>query len=306
VSVFAMSIICSIQLMTQSSPHNGLQVLPKAMPSLANLDFHKGVCRRNTQHLHTLTQLSNLSLHDSDITGVGALAQLIGLTNLSLLEVPGYNSHEPLPAAGQAELGRALSALSNLQRLYIIHAPPGPVTDALSQLTALTQLVFERQGLVPDPGPLVLPSCVRLSFLHGMPMRHLTGIDAPQLQQLDGNFSVQRSDLGSLRKVCRGVLQACDDLKLAVEDAQAWSEEDTVTLMTALSQDWQPSAEALQPLLSICTRCQQSSCSGCPRYCSLDLMDANLSCQCLSLLPKGLAELSLMYVAAPCPKSVKG
>jgi hypothetical protein len=286
--------ICFFQLTDQASLHDGLQGMPKAMPSLTDLHFQTGAYRRNTQHLHTLTQLSNLRLHDSDITGVGALAQLTGLTNLGMREVPGYNSHEPLPAAGQAELGRALSALSNLQSLCISHAPPGPVTEALSQLTGLTRLTLCQQGLVTDPGPLVLPSCVRLSFLHRIPMQHLAVIDAPQLQHLGAVcLTVQLSDLGSLRRVCRGVLQACDDLKLAVEDAWAWSEEDTVTLMTALSQDWQPSAEALQPLLPTCTACRKNACSGCPRYYSLDLMDAHLSRQCCSLLPLGLAGLSL-------------
>jgi hypothetical protein len=241
------------------------------MPSLTELHFIQGSGAYNTQHWSASRQLNNLSLHDADVSGVGALAQLTGLTTLSLLDLPGYQSYEPLPAAGQAELGRALAGLKNLQFLCISHAPPGPVAQALSQLTSLRELWLEQQDLVRNPGPLVLPSCVKLSFCQGIPVQHLASIEAPQLRHLDGSLAVRPRDLGTLSRVCRGVLRACSSVSLGM--GYAWSRQDTVALMEVLSQDWHPSAEVQQH--------------------SLDLSGAQLSRQCLSLLPRGLAVLKL-------------
>jgi hypothetical protein len=134
------------------------------------------------------------------------------------------------------------------------------VTQALSQLTALTDLFLWEQGLVNNPGPIVLPSVSRLSTGNSqVTVQHLPCITAPQLQQLKVfKLVLQPSDLGDLRRLCRGVLKACDSLWLDLP--QAWSKEDTDALVAVLHQDWQAAEEAL------------------------------------SLLPKGLNWLQLMWV----------
>jgi hypothetical protein len=60
--------------------------------------------------------------------------------------------------------------------------------------------------------------------------------------------------------------------------------------MAVLNQNWQPSAEALQPMLPARTNGQDSRQ---PRLWSLNIWSAHLQRQCLSLLPKGLANLNL-------------
>jgi hypothetical protein len=98
------------------------------------------------------------------------------------------------------------------------------------------------------------------------------------------------SDLDALRGLCRGVLRACGSLTL---DLRACFKEDTVALMAVLSQGWQPSAEALQPIRSSSIDSHQAA-----RHWSLELCTTPLSRQCLELLPKGLSVLNLRWV--PC------
>jgi hypothetical protein len=240
--------------------------------------------------LLTMTQLKQLELDYTSIRGVGALAQLTGLTRLQLR--PGLNSGTPklFTAAEQSELGSALAALTNLQCLRISHAPPGPVTQALSQLTALTELYLLDQHLVTNPGPLVLPSCVKLTLPNGISVQHLASTQASRLQHLNATLTLQPSELGLLTELCRGVLKACSPLSMTL--GRAWSKEDTVGLMTVLSQDWQPLAEVVQPLEAAHTGLQDSSRES--RQWSLKIWRVHLSRQCLSLLPRGLAGLSLM------------
>jgi hypothetical protein len=88
----------------------------------------------------------------------------------------------------------------------------------------------------------------------------------------------------------QGRLRACSPLSLKL--GSAWSKEDTVALMTVLSRDWQPSAEALQPLESTRIRLLHDK-SRESRQWTLQLFYTHLSRQCLSLLHKGLAQLSL-------------
>jgi hypothetical protein len=243
--------------------------------------------------LQGCTQLEALTLVTSDVKGVSTIAQLTGLTQLELhSDTQGFLGQQLFSDEEQAELGSALAALSNLQNLLISHAPPGPVTQALSQLSSLTKLTLSQQDLVHDPGPLVLPSCVRLTINNSNSIRHLSSIQAPKLQHLAGvSLALTPNDLDSLRWLCRGMLRACTYLNLAL---YAWSKEDTVALMAVVSQDWRPSTEALQPIRStgighnrICTS------SDPPQQWTLQLWDSHCSRQCLELVPKGLAELSL-------------
>jgi hypothetical protein len=244
--------------------------------------------------LQSCKQLRTLTLLSASIKGVSNVGQLTGLTQLELRSV--FPGQQLFSAAEQSELGSALAALSNLQNLLISNAPFGPVTQVLFQLTGLTQLVLSHQGLVHNPGPHVLPSCVKLTFWENIEVQHLVSIDAPQLLDLYVSLAVKPSDLDALRRLCRGVLRACSSLSIHLN--KAWSKEDTVALMAVLSKDWQPSAEALQPVRCSYMGLQESRTLALPRKWHLELWHTHCSCQCLKLLPKGLSSLHLGWV--PC------
>jgi hypothetical protein len=124
-------------------------------------------------------------------------------------------------------------------------------------------------------------------------VQHVASIEAPQLQHLDVSLTVQPHELGTLVELCRGVLQACSCLSL---ELRAWSEEDKDALMAVLSQDWQPSAEALQPVRSNSNGLYQTTNSKPPRQWSLELCSTHCTRQCLELLPQGLGSLYLRWV----------
>jgi hypothetical protein len=105
---------------------------------------------------------------------------------------------------------------------------------------------------------------------------------------------VKASDLEALRRLCRGVLRACSRLILDLQ--HAWSKEDTYALMAVLSQDWQPSAEALQPLRCSWVGLEESCTDALPRQWSLELWHTHCTQQCLQLLPKGLGSIRLWWV----------
>jgi hypothetical protein len=268
------------------------------LDTLRSLDARMDLC--HAWFLQGCTQLKGLTLYTPNVKGVTAIAQLNGLTYLELDSAP---RSQLLSAAEQSELGSTLAALTNLQSLRIDHAPPGPVTQALSQLTSLTELTLYQQSLVPNPGPLTLPSCVKLTFCISISMRHLASIQAPKLQHLAGaSLALTPSNLDSLRRLCRGVLRACSRLTLYLH--HAWSKEDTVALMAVLSQDWQPSAEALQAVTSNSTGLnrdtsglERKSSNGPPEQQRLELVYAHCSRQCLQLLPEGMGSVYLWWVA---------
>jgi hypothetical protein len=238
--------------------------------------------------LQACTQLKALHLFVGNWKGASAIAQLTGLTRLNLFTA---SYTQLFSAAEQSELGSALAALSNIQSLHLSNAPPGPVAQALSQLTALTELALFQQSIVPNPDPLNLPSCVRLTFWNRISVRHLASIQAPKLQYLDVSLAVKPSDLDGLKLLCKGVLKACSSLGVNLE--KAWSSRNTVALMAMISQDWQPSAQALQPIRSTLGL---TSSSNIPRQWNLTLQNAHCSRQCLELLPKGLGSLHLRWV----------
>jgi hypothetical protein len=267
-----------------TSPGHNIQVLAAVpLPSLHSLAVRDtDLCY--ARFLQGYTQLKELSLSYTNLKGVGAVAQLTGLTKLELH--PFTLGYRLFSASEQSELGSALAAISNLQCLHIDHAPPGPVTEALSQLTTLTVLCLMQQRAVPNPGPLALPSVRSLTFLHGyITAKHLVCIDAPQLWHMPLNLALKPSDLPDLLRLCRGMLRACSSLSLNLDDF--WSDKDTIAVMTVLHQDWQPSAEALCPLMSGSGSQVQGSASTNNQW-SLALLNTHCSRKCLSLLPKGL------------------
>jgi hypothetical protein len=266
------------------SGHCAATLAAARLDTLRSLHVRMDLC--HASFLQGCTQLKALALETINVKGVSALAQLTGLTELKLYS---ESTSRLFSAEEQSELGSTLAALSNLQSVDLNHAPPGPVTQSLSQLTGLTKLRLEEQRKVSNPGSLVLPSCVELLLLpSGTCVQHLASIEAPQLQHLNVTLAVQPSELGALRELCRGVLRACSCLPL---NLHTWSKEDTVALMAVLSRDWQPSAEALQPIRSSSIDSYQF-----PREWTLELWYAPLTRQCLELLPKGLAILYLRWV----------
>jgi hypothetical protein len=300
---------------------DAMQGVLKAMPCLKSLDIYQGRAGHDVQalsavplpSLHTLhicavnlsraqlpqgyTQLKELSLTYTNLKGVGAAAQLTGLTKLELCSLA--LGCQLFSASEQSELGSTLAALRNLKCLHIDHAPPGPVAEALSQLTALTELSFSNQGRVLDPAPLALPSVLCLSFGTGkVTVQQLLCFDAPHLQQLKVcELGIHPADLPDLRRLGRGLLTACNclSLKHKCNLSAAWSKEDTVALMTVLHQDWQPSAEALRPSSSSSIQPQDSN-SSTPLEWRLEVLPTHCCRQSLSLLPKGLNWLQLMWV----------
>jgi hypothetical protein len=259
------------------------------LDTLRSLDVHIDLC--HAWFLQGCKQLQSLTLFTPSIKGVSNIAQLTGLTQFGLHSAS--NNSQQFSAEEQSELGSALAALSNLQCLSISHAPPGPVTQALSQLSGLAELTLAQQDLVATPGPLTLPSCVKLTLDFRIRVQHLASVAAPYLQHLDVTVTVKPSDLDALREPCTGVLRACCSLSF---DLHAWSKEDTVALMAVLSQGWQPSAEALQlqPIRSASVN-SGSSCQP-PRQWCLRLLNTHCSRQCLALLPKGLSSPNMWWV----------
>jgi hypothetical protein len=287
----SMPLLTHLTIRQKLTGQNGGMLAAVRLDMLRSLIVHMDLC--HAWLLKGCTQLQSLTMATRNVRGVSAIAQLVGLTQLRL-----HSSRvEPLfSAEEQAELGSALAALSNLQSLSIRHAPPGPVTQAISQLTRLTELALDEGH---SPGPLVLPSCVMLTLDHvnNTSVQHLATIEAPQLQHLDVELKVQPSDLDALGRLCRGVLRACGSLLLGLHAAP---EEDTVALMAVLNKDWQPSAEALQPIRS--SLAGSSSNKDCRQW-RLTLCLTHVSRQCLELLPKGLGALHLRWVLSqtrPC------
>jgi hypothetical protein len=274
----------SMPLLTDLSVDRGLTGQAARMLAAVQLDTLRSlnVCMDicHAMCLQGYSQLKALTLFTPHVKGASAIAQLTGLTQLALWSA--FPGQQLFSAAEQSELGSTLAALSNLQSLSISHAPPGPVTQALSQLAALTELRLYQQHLVPNPGPLTLPSCVKLTLQFNISVRQLASINASELRSLNFTLALKPSDLDTLRELCRGVLKACSSLFLDLQ--HAWSKEDTVDLMAVLSQDWQPFAEALEPI--------PSGSKG-PRQWSLKLKHTHCSRQCLKLLPKGSGTLCL-------------
>jgi hypothetical protein len=242
--------------------------------------------------LEACTHIKALTLLAYSFEGASAIAQLTGLTQLKLTWTA--NCEQVFPAAEQSELGRALAALSNLRSLDISHAPPGPVAQALSQLTGLTEVTLHNQGLVPDPGHLTLPGCVQLSFILRIPLQHLACINAPQLQHLDVSLKLgwkpSSEQLDTVRWLSSGILRACSSLSLDLQYNWSGSE-----VMSVLGQDWQPSADALPPIRPSSNGIERGSSSDVGRQWSLELCHGRCSRQCLELLPKGLTSLYLRW-----------
>jgi hypothetical protein len=291
--------------------HNIKQLAVTPLPSLRSL-YIRRMDLSNAQFLTCYTQLSKLSLgYMSEMKGASALAELTGLTSLSLYPMPsaeiwGRPLQQPcqFPPEQQSELGSVLAALKALRSLGLTCLPPGPMTDAVSQLTALNELTLLHQNVVGNPGPIVLPRALSLCFSHcTVTPQHLARISAPQLQYLSAKIALNPDDSfnGIVKELCRGVLKAASTLYLDLQPRVHWSREDTAALMAVLHQSWQPSPQALCRAEQCSVELQQTMSSlGLACACSntqgwgVDLVRARCSRQCLSLVPNGLSFLHLM------------
>jgi hypothetical protein len=214
--------------------------------------------------LASMTQLKSLTFHSEDTHIVESLAPLTGLTHLDL----GY-TRTPFPAAAQSQLGSVLLALSKLQSLRVSHVPPGPVAEALASMTSLTELKLSDQGLVQEPGPVVLPSVRSLSVGGWPTTTHLLCITALNLQHLTAELLWRSGDEKDLRRLCRGLLRVCNKLELKFRSSN--SKKEAVAMMSVLGRGWRPTSIAEGWELSIYGGC--------------------ISHLCLSLLPKGITRL---------------
>jgi hypothetical protein len=129
-----------------------------SLPLLNSLSLHD-MCMQHACFLQPLTQLQALSLsYRNKMAGIAALTTLTGLTRLKL---DSMCFEEELSAAEQLELGSTLAALQNLQRLTINHVSPGPVMEAVWQLTKLTKLELSCRDRVSIFG-LTTSQCLAL------------------------------------------------------------------------------------------------------------------------------------------------
>jgi hypothetical protein len=235
------------------------------------------------QHFSSLQTLRMLQVRD--VTGA---AWLTSLTNLDQLELTCYHQ-SPLTSEEQSELGSALVALSKLKSLTLAHAAPGPVAEALSQLTGLTELRLTAQGRSIEPGRLFLPSVRILEVADNafgmISAKHLAYIDAPQLQKLETSpIRVVTEGVGLLSMACRGVLRVHTDLELMCHKDVMW--DNAADVMTVLSRDWQPSTHAMQP---ICGSAELAD----SRESKLRLRGWRCSRQCLAQVPQHVTGLTL-------------
>jgi hypothetical protein len=215
--------------------------------------------------LASMTQLKSLAFYKADTHIPESLAPLTGLTHLRL------GSGTPIPAAAQPQLASVLLALNKLQSLNISHVPPGPVAEALASMTSLTELQLSNQGLVQEPGPLVLPSVRMLKVDGGATTKHLLSILAPSLQHLTVSLDWRSGDEKDLRRLCRGLLRVCNKLELKLRSTN--SRKEAVALMSVLGRHWRPTSSAQE--WDLCIR------------------GACISRKGLSLLPKGITRLSI-------------
>jgi hypothetical protein len=106
-----------------------------------------------------------------------ALSRLTGLTSLQLLS-PRFEDRPDW----QGQVAGALQSLQHLQALQVSDVPPGPLSDVLREMTALTHLSLPSQQ--PDT-PLDLPHVKRLG-LRVLEVQHLHNVKVPKLEYLHG------------------------------------------------------------------------------------------------------------------------
>jgi hypothetical protein len=278
--------------------HNIELLAATPLPSLHSL-YIPYMDLSNARFLTGCTQLQELSLgYMYHVKGVSALAQLTGLTSLKLSGPHAtIGAHQQFAPEQQSELGSFLAALKGLRILDINFFPSGPVTQAVSQLTALTELILHHMDVAGNPGPVVLPSALSLrSCGNYVTPKHLADITAPQLLHLEAGMVPEPGDLNTLRLLCRGTLRAASILRLDLQNK--WSKEDTATLMAMLYQSWQASAQALCAAADDTLKREHGTCSSSSssnaRERELAVWRTCCSRQCLSLVSNALTRLKLM------------
>jgi hypothetical protein len=82
------------------------------------------------------------------VEGITALSALTGLTRLRLARPYYWESEAEEQLQNSRMLGSTLASLTKLQDLTLNYLSPGPIMEAMSQLTLLTKLQLDGTG--PD------------------------------------------------------------------------------------------------------------------------------------------------------------
>jgi hypothetical protein len=122
-----------------------------SLPLLNSLTV-ENISMQHAHLLQPLTQLQALSLQCVNIAGVTALTTLTSLTRLKIGRLTFWDSAKERMRNSRM-LGSTLVPLTNLQDLAIEYLSPGPLMEAMSQLTMLTKLTVGQQqhASMPDP-----------------------------------------------------------------------------------------------------------------------------------------------------------
>jgi hypothetical protein len=198
-----------------------------------------------------LRNLTSLEYRDTFCLGITALTTLTALTSLSIVCNPkvGAKQQYAKPTT-QAALAAALPALASLKQLSLSEVQSGPLTDALSQLTSLTQLTAHSLKGVSKETPQVLPINLNVLELPLLDVSALCGIITPHTLQhvtvkatIRTGRKVGRQGVeADLKHLAEGMLEHCADLSLT--KAYGTSKEDMVALMAVLKDTWRPTSTA--------------------------------------------------------------
>jgi hypothetical protein len=226
--------------------------------------------------LANLTQLQSLVILGADLEQASTLAQLTGLTHLCITCCATNRSQRgSWSVAVKQQLADALKGLTSLHSLDLEQIPPGPVAGALAGLTRLTTLTFER--MFPEQGHLVLRNIPSLQLTVPVTPEQLLCLDAPQLQSLEVQVKWTPGSADDLRRLCRGVLRACNNLTLQFpsggSQAVSAAREGAVEWMSVLHNSWKPTMTA--------------------EHWALIIWKAPICARSMSLLPMGLTDLWL-------------
>jgi hypothetical protein len=266
-----------------------VQLLTAApLPSLTSLTFRFPLPKGSS--VGHLTQLRSLSIDiSSKQLQVGFLAQLTGLTHLSLCdESPPQNPNR------QEQLGSALCSLTKLRQLGFLGAHPAPVRKALASLTALTLL---EAAFLADractASPLLLPH-VRFLELSTAQAAMAASLQAPNLQHLA--LCLYHSDAPSMEALCRGPLHVCTDLILTglQPDEMPMTESQCYTALSVLRQGWRPTAAAFLAAQQHAAASSETTSMEAPdQSWRLGLAYCCASSRCMAVLPKGITCLRI-------------
>jgi hypothetical protein len=214
------------------------------LQTLTLIDTHSRVQPLDLSPAAGLTNLTSLHYTHAFCLGITALTTLTALTQLSILPHPAGSAarHYAKPTA-QSALAAALPALASLKQLSLPYVQPEPLTDALSQLTSLTQLTLWHPTGISRATRLRLPTSLHVLELPWVDVSVLCGIiTAPNLHHVTVSARLKSGQEAEFKQLSEGLLQHCADL--SASGRQGMSEKDMLGLMTVLKSTWKPTGAA--------------------------------------------------------------